>query len=293
MSAKIIDGRAIATKLKEDIAKQTAELKDKGITPTLAVVLLGDDPASLSYIKGKKKALEEIGMGDKTYCLDENTSQEELLDFIHKLNHDKSINGILLQLPFPKQIQTDAIIAAIDPAKDVDGFHPMSAGKLFFEHNTFVPCTANGIIQLIKLLGIETSGKHAVVIGRSNIVGKPVALLLFSRELNCTVTVCHSRTTNLSEITRQADILIAAIGKAQFIKGDMIKKGAIVIDVGVNRIPDSSKKSGSRLVGDVDFEAAFEVASMITPVPGGAGPMTIAMLMQNILMAARQQNNIE
>lgn len=293
MSAKIIDGFAIAADVRAHVAKETAALKAKGITPTLAVILVGNDPASQSYVKGKTKALHEVGMEDRSYHLDENTSEADLLKLIKELNEDKTVNGILVQLPVPKQINPDAVIAAIDPAKDVDGFHPISTGNLFLGHKTFIPCTPHGVIHLIKLQGIETRGKHAVVVGRSNIVGKPLALLLFNRDMNCTVTVCHSATKNLAEITKQADILIAAIGKPQFIKADMIKKGAIVIDVGVNRIPDSSKKSGFRLVGDVDFEPACEVASAITPVPRGVGPMTIAMLMDNTLIAARRQNGLE
>ncbi|MEL3908324.1 MAG: bifunctional methylenetetrahydrofolate dehydrogenase/methenyltetrahydrofolate cyclohydrolase FolD [Treponemataceae bacterium] len=293
MGAKIIDGFSIAADVRANVAKQTESLKAKGITPTLAVVLVGNDPASQSYVKGKTKALHEVGMADKTYRLEESTSQEELLSLIAKLNADKSVNGILVQLPVPKQIDPDAVIEAIDPAKDVDGFHPISTGKLFLGHKTFLPCTPHGVVHLLKLQGVETKGKHAVVVGRSNIVGKPLSLLLLAKDMNCTVTVCHSATKNLSDITKQADILVAAIGSPQFIKADMIKKGAIVIDVGVNRIPDSSKKSGFRLVGDVDFEPACEVASAITPVPRGVGPMTIAMLMENTLIAARRQNGLE
>lgn len=293
MSAKIIDGFSIAAEVRANVAKQTESLKANGITPTLAVVLVGNDPASQSYIKGKTKALNEVGMADKLFHLEENTSQAELLSLITKLNADKSINGILVQLPMPKQIDPDTVIEAIDPAKDVDGFHPVSTGKLFLGQKTFIPCTPHGIIHLLKVHGVDTKGKHAVVVGRSNIVGKPLSLLLLDKDINCTVTVCHSATKNLSDITKQADILVAAMGSPQFIKADMIKKGAIVIDVGVNRIPDSSKKSGFRLVGDVDFEAACEVASAITPVPRGVGPMTIAMLMENTLIAARRQNGLE
>lgn len=293
MSAKIIDGFQIATDVRADVARQTVKLKAKGIVPTLAVILVGDNPASQSYIKGKTKAASEVGMESKTYRMAENTAENVLLKLINELNDDPKVNGILVQLPVPKQINPDAVIAAINPAKDVDGFHPINIGKAFLEHKTFIPCTPHGIIHLIKLQGIETRGKHAVVVGRSNIVGKPLALLLFNRDLNCTVTVCHSATQNLSDITRQADILVAAVGKPKFIKADMIKKDAIVIDVGVNRIPDSSKKSGFRLVGDVDFEPACEVASAITPVPRGVGPMTIAMLMQNTLIATKRQNNLE
>ena len=293
MSAKIIDGFAVAADVRANVAKQTEILKAKGITPTLAVILVGNDPASQSYVAGKTKALHEVGMADKTFRLDESTSQAELLKLIGELNADKRVNGILVQLPVPKQIDPDAVIEAIDPAKDVDGFHPVSTGNLFLGHKTFIPCTPHGVVHLLKLQGIDTKGKHAVVVGRSNIVGKPLSLLLFGKDMNCTVTVCHSGTKDLAEHTKQADILVAAMGKPQFIKADMIKKGAIVIDVGVNRIADSSKKNGFRLVGDVDFEPACEVASAITPVPRGVGPMTIAMLMENTLIAARRQHGLE
>lgn len=293
MSARIIDGFAIAAQVRQDVAKETEELKKKGITPTLAVILVGDDPASQSYVKGKTKALHEVGMEDKTYRLPATTTQEELLKLIDELNNDKSVNGILVQLPVPKQIDPDAIIAAIHHTKDVDGFHPMNIGEMFLGHETYVPCTPQGVVYLLQKEGIQTKGAHAVVVGRSNIVGKPLANLLIDRNINCTVTVCHSATKNLAEITRQADILIAAIGKPKFITADMIKKDAVVIDVGVNRVEDSSKKSGFRLVGDVDFEPACEVASAITPVPRGVGPMTIAMLMNNTLIAARRQNGIK
>lgn len=292
MSATIIDGFKIAGDLRANVANETTLLKDKGILPTLAVILVGNDPASQSYVKGKRKALQEVGMQDKTYLLDENTSEDELLKLIATLNSDKSVHGILVQLPLPKQINSDVVIQAIDPKKDVDGFHPVSIGKLFLGQKTFIPCTPNGIIYLLKTQNIQTKGKHAVIIGRSNIVGKPLSLLFLNRDINSTVTVCHSSTKNLSEITRQADILVAAIGQPQFVKSDMIKKGAVVIDVGVNRIEDTSKKSGFRLVGDVDFEAACEVASAITPVPRGVGPMTIAMLMENTLIAAKRQNGL-
>ncbi|PIE97378.1 MAG: bifunctional methylenetetrahydrofolate dehydrogenase/methenyltetrahydrofolate cyclohydrolase FolD [Treponema sp.] len=293
MSARIIDGFQIAANVRSDVAKETEELKSQGITPTLAVVLVGDDPASQSYVKGKTKALHEVGMEDKTYRLPATTTQEELLKLIEELNADKSVNGILVQLPVPKQIDPDAIIAAIDPMKDVDGFHPKNIGAMFLGHETYIPCTPYGVVHLLQTEGIQTKGAHAVVVGRSNIVGKPLSALLADRSVNCTVTICHSATKNLAEITKQADILIAAIGKPRFITADMIKKDAIVIDVGVNRVEDSSKKSGFRLVGDVDFEPAKEVASAITPVPRGVGPMTIAMLMKNTLIAARRQNNIK
>lgn len=293
MSAKIIDGFEIAAELRREISKEVEALKKSGVIPTLAVILVGDDPASQSYVKGKTNALHEVGMEDKTFRLPASTGEAELLKLIDELNNDKSVNGILVQLPVPKQIDPDKVIAAISPEKDVDGFHPANIGKLFLGHETFISCTPNGVIHLLKKTGVVTSGAHAVIVGRSNIVGKPLSLLMMSREVNATVTVCHSGTKNLSEITKSADILIAAMGKPQFIKADMIKPGAVVIDVGVNRVDDSSKKSGFRLVGDVDFEPAKEIASAITPVPRGVGPMTIAMLVENTLLAAKRQNGIK
>ncbi len=293
MEAKIIDGFQIAADLRKDVAKQVEELKAKNIQPTLAVILVGNDPASQSYVKGKTKALHEVGMNDKTFRLDESTSQEELIKLIEELNEDKDVNGILVQLPLPKQIDPDAVIATISPEKDVDGFHPVNVGELLLGHDTFIPCTPHGVIHLLKIAGVETKGAKAVIVGRSNIVGKPLSVLMMNRDVNATVTVCHSGTKDLAAVTKEADILVAAMGKPQFIKADMIKPGAVVIDVGVNRIEDSSKKSGFRLVGDVDFEPAKQVASAITPVPRGVGPMTIAMLVFNTLEAARRQNGIK
>ncbi len=293
MEAKIIDGFQIAADLRKSVAKDVEELKAKNIQPTLAVVLVGNDPASQSYVKGKTKALHEVGMADKTFRLDESTSQEELMKLIKELNEDKSVNGILVQLPLPKQIDPDAVIAAISPEKDVDGFHPVNVGELLLGHDTFIPCTPHGVIHLLKIAGVETKGAKAVIVGRSNIVGKPLSVLMMNRDVNATVTVCHSGTKDLAAVTKEADILVAAMGKPQFIKADMIKPGAVVIDVGVNRIEDSSKKSGFRLVGDVDFEPAKQVASAITPVPRGVGPMTIAMLVFNTLEAARRQNGLK
>lgn len=293
MSASIIDGFAIAANLRAEIAEAVTALKEKGVQPALAVILVGNNPASQSYVKGKTKALHEVGMEDKTFRLPEETSQAELVKLIHELNTDKTVNGILVQLPLPKQIDADAVIAAIDPAKDVDGFHPQNVGELFLGRKTFVPCTPQGVVYLLEKTGVQTKGAHAVVIGRSAIVGKPLSSLLVDRKVNCTVTTCHSATKNLSEITRQADILIAAIGSPKFVTGNMIKPGAVVIDVGVNRVEDASKKNGFRLVGDVDFDAAKEIASAITPVPRGVGPMTIAMLLENTLLAARIQAGLE
>ena len=286
MSAQIIDGKQIALEVRAGVAEKVAALKAKGITPCLAVVLVGENPASVSYVTGKRKALAEAGMADKSVELPENTSEEDLLALIDKLNKDDSVHGILVQLPLPKHINEDKVIMAISPEKDVDGFHPVNVGNLVIGKKAFLPCTPHGIIVLLERMGIETSGKHAVVIGRSNIVGKPVSLLLARKETNCTVTICHTGTKNMAEITRQADILIAASGHPHTVTADMVKEGAVVIDVGVNRIPDSTKKSGFRLIGDCDFEDLKEKASYITPVPGGVGPMTIAMLIFNTLEAA-------
>lgn len=286
MNATIIDGKAIAAQVRSEIAAKVSALKEKGITPCLAVILVGENPASVSYVTGKQKALAEAGMADKSMHLPESTTEEELLQIIENLNNDDSVHGILVQLPLPKHINEEKVILAISPKKDVDGFHPENVGNLVIGKKAFLPCTPHGIIVLLQKMGIETSEKHAVVIGRSNIVGKPVAILLARKETNCTVTICHTGTKNMAEITKQADILIAAAGKPHTVTKDMIKPGAVVIDVGVNRIPDATKKSGFRLIGDCDFEDLKETASFITPVPGGVGPMTIAMLMQNTLEAA-------
>ena len=286
MGAQIIDGKQIALDVRAGVAEKVAALKAKGITPCLAVVLVGENPASVSYVTGKRKALAEAGMADRSEVLPESTTEADLLALIEKLNRDDTVHGILVQLPLPKHINEDKIIMAISPEKDVDGFHPVNVGNLVIGKKAFLPCTPHGIIVLLERMGIETSGKHAVVIGRSNIVGKPVSLLLARKETNCTVTICHTGTKNMAEITRQADILIAASGHPHTVTADMVKEGAVVIDVGVNRIPDSTKKSGFRLIGDCDFDYLKEKASYITPVPGGVGPMTIAMLMYNTLEAA-------
>ena len=286
MSAVIIDGKQIAADVRAEVAAKVAELKEKGIVPCLAVILVGENPASVSYVTGKRKALAEVGMADRSIQLPESTKEEELLRLIAELNADSSVHGILVQLPLPKHIDEDKVIMAIDPSKDVDGFHPVSVGNLMIGRPGFLPCTPHGIIVLLKKMGIETSGKHAVVIGRSNIVGKPVSILLARKDVNCTVTMCHTGTKNMAEITRQADIIVVASGHPHTLTGDMVRDGAVVIDVGVNRIPDSSKKSGFRLIGDCDFDDLVEKTSFITPVPGGVGPMTIAMLMQNTLESA-------
>ena len=286
MPAQIIDGKQIALDVRAGVAEKVAELKKKGVVPCLAVILVGENPASVSYVTGKRKALVEAGMLDRSEILPESTTEQELLTLIDKLNKDATVHGILVQLPLPKHIDEDKVIMAISPEKDVDGFHPINVGNLVIGKKAFLPCTPHGIIVLLERMGIETSGKHAVVIGRSNIVGKPVSLLLARKETNCTVTICHTGTKNMAEITRQADILVAATGRPNTVTADMVKEGAVVIDVGVNRIPDSTKKSGFRLVGDCDFEAVKEKASFITPVPGGVGPMTIAMLIYTTLEAA-------
>ncbi len=286
MSAVIIDGKQIAADVRAEVAAKVAELKEKGVLPCLAVILVGENPASVSYVTGKRKALAEVGMADRSIQLPESTSEEELLKLIAELNADSSVHGILVQLPLPKHIDEDKVIMAIDPSKDVDGFHPVSVGNLMIGRPGFLPCTPHGIIVLLKKMGIETSGKHAVVIGRSNIVGKPVSILLARKDVNCTVTMCHTGTKNMAEITRQADIIVVASGHPHTLTGDMVRDGAVVIDVGVNRIPDASKKSGFRLIGDCDFDDLVEKTSFITPVPGGVGPMTIAMLMQNTLESA-------
>ena len=286
MSAVIIDGKQIAQDLRSQVAGKVSELKKKGIMPCLAVILVGQNPASVSYVTGKRKALAEVGMLDRSIELPEDISQETLLKEIDKLNKDPDVHGILVQLPLPKTIDEDKIIMAIDPSKDVDGFHPVNVGNLMIGRSGFLPCTPHGIIYLLQKMGIETSGKHAVVIGRSNIVGKPVSILLARKEVNATVTICHTGTKNMAEITKEADILVVASGHPHTLTKNMVKEGAVIIDVGVNRIPDSSKKSGFRLIGDCDFDDLKESASYITPVPGGVGPMTIAMLMQNTLESA-------
>lgn len=289
MPATIIDGKQIAQDVRNEVKQKVSQLEQNGIVPCLAVILVGENPASVSYVTGKQKALAEVGMKDKSMHLPEATTQEELLKIIKELNEDSTIHGILVQLPLPKHINEEKILLAINPEKDVDGFHPVNVGNLVIGKKAFLPCTPHGIIVLLQKMNIETSGKHAVVIGRSNIVGKPVAILLARKETNCTVTICHTGTKNLSEFTKNADIIIAASGHPNTVTADMVKEGAVVIDVGVNRIPDSSKKSGFRLTGDVDFDSIKEKASFITPVPGGVGPMTIAMLMKNTLEAAENR----
>lgn len=287
ITTNIIDGKQVAASIKKELSSEISYLKSKGITPCLAVILVGNNPASISYVTGKRKALAELGMEDKTILLPESTTEQELLQTIRDLNSDDSVNGILVQLPLPKHIDEDKVIGWIDPAKDVDGFTPINVGNMVIGKECFLPCTPHGIIQMLKRTGIETAGKRAVVVGRSNIVGKPISILLSRKDVNCTVTMCHTGTKNIEEITRQADILVVASGRPNTVTADMIKEGAVVIDVGVNRITDSTKKSGFRLVGDCDFEGLQGKASYITPVPGGVGPMTITMLMWNTVHAAK------
>lgn len=287
MGAVIINGKEIAADVRAEVAEKVSELKEKGVFPCLAVILVGENPASVSYVTGKQKALAEVGMIDRSVHLPESTSEEELLELVSKLNNDDSVHGILVQLPLPSHINEEKVLLAIDPKKDVDGFHPINVGNLVIGKKAYLPCTPHGIIVLLKKMGIETNGKRAVVIGRSNIVGKPVSLLLSRKETNCTVTMCHTGTKNMAEITRQADIIVVASGHPHTLTVDMVKDGVVIIDVGVNRIPDATKKSGFRLIGDCDFDELKEKASFITPVPGGVGPMTIAMLMYNTLEAAQ------
>jgi methylenetetrahydrofolate dehydrogenase (NADP+)/methenyltetrahydrofolate cyclohydrolase len=289
--AVLIDGVAVAKAVRADVARDTAELKAKGITPGLTVVIVGEDPASQSYVKSKEKASIEAGMKGETIRLAVETTQAELEAIIDRLNADPTIHGILVQSPLPKHMDANTVVRRIAPEKDVDGFHPVNVGKLLIgEKDGFAPCTPAGVQELLVRYGVDTKGKEVVVLGRSNIVGKPMAALLMQQGpgADCTVTVCHSRTKDLAFHTRRADIVIAAIGKPGMLTGDMIRPGAVVIDVGINRVDDPSTPKGYRLVGDVHFESARTVASHITPVPGGVGPMTIAMLLKNTVRAARQ-----
>lgn len=276
--AQVISGKEVSEEIKEQLKGEVAELKKQGIFPGLAVIIVGDDPASRVYVNNKKKACERIGIYSEEYALAADTSEDEILNLIDELNKKDTISGILVQLPLPKQISEKKVIERINPQKDVDAFHPVNVGKIMTGDYDFVPCTPAGIMELIDRSGVLVEGKECVVIGRSNIVGKPMAMLLLHR--NGTVTVCHSRTKNLKEKTKNADILVAAVGKPDFVTGDMIKEGAVVIDVGINRLENK------KLAGDVEFESAEKVAGAITPVPGGVGPMTIAMLMKNTVKAA-------
>ena len=281
--ANIIDGKLVSAAVKERVAAEVKSLNQKGISVCLAVILVGSDPASQIYVANKKKACEQLGIISKEYLLPETTTQDELLSLVKELNADKTVNGILCQLPLPKGLDEKVVIEAIDPNKDVDAFHPVNVGRIMIGDYDFLPCTPAGVMEMLAYYNIDVCGKECVVIGRSNIVGKPMGMLLLHK--NGTVTIAHSRTKNLSEVTRRADILVAAVGKAKFVTADMVKDGAVVIDVGMNR-------ADGKLCGDVDFDAVSEKASYITPVPGGVGPMTIATLMQNTLTAAKRQNNL-
>ena len=284
---KIIDGKIISALVKEEIKKEAEDLKLKGVIPGLAFILVGDNHASTMYVNSKEKTCKELGFYSIIERMPAETSETKILELIDNFNTDKLIHGILVQLPVPKHIKEQKIIEAIDYRKDVDGFHPQNIGRLVAGMKSFIPCTPYGIVEMLKRKGIETKGKNLVVIGRSNIVGKPVANLFMNKSLNATVTVCHSFTRDIKEFTSKADIIIAAIGKAHFLKADMIREGAVIIDVGINKIEDMSKKSGFRTVGDVDYNDCFEKCSHITPVPGGVGLMTIAMLMKNTLESAQ------
>lgn len=290
----IIDGKKIAREIRQELKLEAESLKAKNIVPGLAVILVGKDPASISYVTGKKRACEEVGILSKSYELEPDTSEKDLLELVETLNCDNEINGILVQLPLPSHIDELKVINSITPSKDVDGFHPVNIGNMMIGAETFLPCTPFGIIKLLERENITTEGSEVVVVGRSNTVGAPVANMLIKKSNpgNATVTICHTRTKNLKEHCLKADILIAAAGKANMISADMIKPGAVVIDVGVNRVEDKSKKSGFRLVGDVDFSEASKIASKITPVPGGVGPMTITMLMFNTVESAKRANKL-
>lgn len=284
-----IEGKQVAEAVRASLREEIATLSAQGHTPGLAVVLVGEDPASQVYVASKVKACAELGLFSQKYALPTETTQEELIALIRKLNADPSIHGILVQSPPPPHINEEAVVLAIDPRKDVDGFHPENVAKLVLEDPTgFVPCTPLGCMELLRSAGIQTAGAHAVVVGRSMIVGKPMAHLLMSKQSNATVTIAHSRTKNLAEVCRSADIIIAAVGRPEMIKADFVKEGAVVIDVGINRIPDATRPRGYRIVGDVDYEAVAQKCSAITPVPGGVGPMTIAMLMANTVKACKQ-----
>jgi methylenetetrahydrofolate dehydrogenase (NADP+) / methenyltetrahydrofolate cyclohydrolase len=289
LPAELIDGRAIAKKVREQAATRAKKLAEKGVKPGLVVVLVGDDPASIVYTSAKARAAEEAGMFSLNIRLPADTPQAELMSRVDELNSNPNVHGILVQMPLPKQIDPEAVIRRIAPEKDVDGFHPVNVGKMLLgDRDGFIPCTPAGIQMLLKEAGVKTPGKECVVVGRSNIVGKPMAALMMqdNENANCTVTVCHRHTADLKSQTRRADILVVAAGRPSMITGDMVKSGAVVIDVGTNRIADPQSKRGTRLVGDVDFDSVREVASKITPVPGGVGPMTIAMLMSNTVRAA-------
>ena len=295
--ANLIDGKKISAEVNEETARDVTRLKEEhNIQPGLTVVIVGEDPASQVYVKMKEKRANELGLASRKIALPTATSQEELLQVVQDLNNDPTVHGILVQSPPPPQIDEKEVILAIDPAKDVDCFHPFNVGKMLIgDRDGFFPCTPQGVMVLLERSGIDPEGKHAVIIGRSNIVGKPMMALLMQKAAgaNATVTVCHSRTPNIPELCREADIVVAAIGKSEFVTADMVKDGAVVVDVGINRVDDPTRKRGYRLVGDVAFDEVEKKASWITPVPGGVGPMTIAMLMQNTVKACKAQNGLQ
>ena len=294
MSARTIDGKKLAEETRAEIARGVAALKaEKGVTPGLAVILVGDNPASVSYVTAKEKACREAGMLSREIRLPATVAEDDLISEIEKLNADPAIHGILVQLPLPKGFSEKRVIDAIAPEKDVDGFTPVNVGRMLIGDDCFLPCTPHGIIKLIEVTGMDLAGKHAVVIGRSNIVGKPVAALLSRKSVNATVTLCHTGTKDLKAFTRTADVVVVAAGRPNTLTGDMLKPGAVVIDVGVNRVPDATKEKGYRLCGDADFASCAEVASAITPVPGGVGPMTITMLLWNTLESAKRVCSLE
>lgn len=289
MSAKLIDGRSIAAAIRSEVRAEVSALKARGIQPCLSAVLVGEDPASQAYVANKRRACDDVGIKSLLHTLPRDTAEQVLLELIDELNHDPAVHGILVQLPLPEGISDMRVIEAISPSKDVDGFHPINLGRLVIGLETFRSCTPAGIVELIVRSGHGLAGRHVVIIGRSNIVGKPLMNILVQKASHgdATVTVCHSRTRELAKLTRQADILVAALGRARFVTADMVRPGAVVIDVGINRVDDPGAAKGYRLVGDVDFEAVKEKACAITPVPGGVGPMTVAMLMVNTARAAR------
>lgn len=291
MAAEIISGKEVATEIREELAEEIKGLKTKGVTPGLGVILVGEDPASRSYVTAKERACEEIGIFSDDFRIPAETSQDELIDIIEKMNGDPKIDGILVQLPLPSHISEQEALMAVSPDKDVDGFHPVNVGKMMLGQEAVLPCTPNGVVEMMLRKGVKIEGSHVVIVGRSNIVGKPLAIMLVQKNDrgNATVTMCHTRTKNLKEMTRQADILIAAAGRPEVITADMVKEGAVVVDVGVNRVEDASRKRGYRLVGDVDFDKVKEKASFITPVPGGVGPMTITMLLASTVNLSRKR----
>jgi len=290
MPAKIIDGKQVAADIRAELKKEVEALKGRGITPGLGVILVGDNPASKSYVTAKEKACEEIGIYSDDNRLSTATSQKELLALVARMNSDPKIHGILVQLPLPKPLDENEVLLAINPEKDVDGFHPVNVGKMMLGQKAFLPCTPHGVLQLLVRSGVQLKGAHVVVVGRSNIVGKPLANMLIQKNesANATVTVCHTGTKDIGYFTRQADVVVAAAGHPDTITSDMVREGAVVIDVGVNRINDATKKLGFRLVGDVDFENVSKKAALITPVPGGVGPMTITMLLYNTVESAKR-----